>query len=141
MLTESTMRLRGGGTMRVRIQPRLQKETWSLYWKESMHTDTECLDAFELDVDPTVTVYELQARPSMIAKFNIGPCRHLQELVVEKMKWTALESLLRLDGFEECWQRCLHKGRELAEDMSLDQCDIGPESTLTIVRKELIAEG
>jgi hypothetical protein len=37
--------------MQLKIQPRLQLETWSLYWKASTRTHTQCLDAFTLDLN------------------------------------------------------------------------------------------
>jgi hypothetical protein len=37
--------------MQIKVQPRIQRETWSLYWKASSKTDTECLEAVTLDVD------------------------------------------------------------------------------------------
>ena len=57
---EIVPRLLGGEDLSVTVQPRVQKETWSLYWKESMNTKTESLDAFDLTVDDAITVAELQ---------------------------------------------------------------------------------
>jgi hypothetical protein len=37
--------------MQIKVQPRIQRETWSLYWKEPTKTDTQCLEAVILDVD------------------------------------------------------------------------------------------
>lgn len=33
------------------VQPRLQAETWSLYWKESTKTVTDCLKPVSLQFD------------------------------------------------------------------------------------------
>ena len=55
--------LRGGGAMTLNIQPRVQRETWSLYWKESMRTDTECLKSFHIETDGATTIADLQVRP------------------------------------------------------------------------------
>lgn len=48
--------------MKIKIQPRLQLETWSLYWKQPSKTDTRCLEAIMLEVDdggPDTTVSTL----------------------------------------------------------------------------------
>ncbi len=45
------------------VQPRVQKEKWSLYWKESMSTKTDCLDAFQLEVEPNTTIAEVRQLP------------------------------------------------------------------------------
>eukprot|EP00878_Enallax_costatus_P026463 GHUV01028398.1.p2 GENE.GHUV01028398.1~~GHUV01028398.1.p2 ORF type:complete len:103 (+),score=25.70 GHUV01028398.1:259-567(+) len=37
--------------MQVKVQPRLQLETWSMYWKQPSKTDTRCLDTITLKVD------------------------------------------------------------------------------------------
>ena len=38
------------------IQPRVQREKWSLYWRESMATKTEVLDAITLkNIDEKTT--------------------------------------------------------------------------------------
>lgn len=48
--------------VRVTVQPRLQTERWSLYWKESLHTDTECLPALQLEADPSAPLSALLAK-------------------------------------------------------------------------------
>lgn len=57
------LRLRGGGgggrTVQLTVQPRVQKEKWSLYWKESMSTKTLSLDPVQLNVDASTTVAEV----------------------------------------------------------------------------------
>jgi hypothetical protein len=37
--------------MQITVQPRIQRETWSLYWKEPTKTDTQCLQAVTLTVE------------------------------------------------------------------------------------------
>ena len=46
------LRLRGGGgeTMKLTVKPRVQRDKWSLYWKESMATVTEMLEECSLEV-------------------------------------------------------------------------------------------
>lgn len=41
--------------MQLQLQPRLQAETFSLYWKEPTKTETKCLDAFTLTLDAEST--------------------------------------------------------------------------------------
>lgn len=54
-------RLRGGSsTVKITLQPRLQKDKWSLYWKESMATKTEALESIALTVDIHTRINDLQ---------------------------------------------------------------------------------
>ena len=54
-------RLRGGSsTVSITLQPRLQKDKWSLYWKESMATKTDSLESITLTVDVHTKVNVLQ---------------------------------------------------------------------------------
>ena len=58
------LRLRGGApTMVVHVKPVVQKERWSLYWKESMSTKTlEDLGTLELQLEPSTTIQEVHTR-------------------------------------------------------------------------------
>jgi len=107
----------------VKVQPRVQKERWSLYWKESMSTATECLDALDVDIDPQGSVEDLNRR------------------VAEKMGWPPVESLLRLAGFEESWELTVHEGKKCPLDRPLETCGIRAGSRVTVVRKVLYADG
>jgi len=42
-------------TLHITVQPRLQAETWSLYWKESTKTATSCLKPVTLAFDADST--------------------------------------------------------------------------------------
>ena len=42
-------------TISLTVQPRVQREKWSLYWKESMMTKTDVLDPVVLSVDENKT--------------------------------------------------------------------------------------
>lgn len=53
-------RLLGGGDVTVNVRPRIQKETWSLYWKESMNTETDCLEDFSMTVDDSSSIEAFQ---------------------------------------------------------------------------------
>lgn len=46
-------------TMRVTVQPRLQTERWSLYWKEPSRTDTACLPPLSLELDGGASIAAL----------------------------------------------------------------------------------
>lgn len=53
-------RLRGGSsTVNVTLQPRVQKDKWSLYWKESMATKTEAFESMALVADVNTKVCDL----------------------------------------------------------------------------------
>ena len=56
-------RLHGGqqtSTVKVTLQPRIQKDKWSMYWKESMATKTDSLAAITVEADVDTTVAKLQ---------------------------------------------------------------------------------
>eukprot|EP00887_Chlorella_sp_A99_P000128 scaffold16.g128.t1 len=119
------LRLRGGGegAVTVTIQPRIQKDKWSLYWKESMATVTHMLDDLTVEVDPaTTTPTDLLAQ------------------VAKAQGWQPVDSLLRLEGFEEPWERLLLKGRELKADVPLAEQGVGAGAALTAVRRVLVAD-
>lgn len=119
------LRLRGGGReIKLTIRRRIQKDKWSLYWKESMSTKTEELDDMVLKVDPeTLTVQELMSRVS------------------QESKWAPVDSLLRLDGFEDPWERAIYKGRELKMDSVLKDAGVTGEDAIVTVRRVLLADG
>lgn len=109
--------------MKVVIQPRAQKEKWSLYWKETMATKTEILDTFEVECESETTV------------------KKLKEDVAKKLGWQPLEQLLRLEGFEEPWERAIYQGSDLDDQSTLTECGLSDGATITAVRTFLIAEG
>lgn len=121
------LRLRGGGggsrTVQLTVQPRVQKEKWSLYWKESMSTKTLSLAPVQLTVDASTTIAEVQ------------------QLVAKHCRWDPVEKLERLEGFAETWERVLYRGRELAADKTLAAAGLPDTVTVTAVRKVLVPEG
>ncbi len=55
--------MRGGqqtSTVKVTLQPRIQKDKWSMYWKESMATKTDSFAAVTVEADVNTTVAKLQ---------------------------------------------------------------------------------
>ncbi|KAI8104157.1 hypothetical protein M9435_006683 [Picochlorum sp. BPE23] len=92
---------------------------------ESMSTKTEELDDMVLKVDPeTLTVQELMSRVS------------------QESKWAPVDSLLRLDGFEDPWERAIYKGRELKMDSVLKDAGVtSGEDAIVTVRRVLLADG
>jgi hypothetical protein len=106
------------------VRPRVQKDRWSLYWKESMSTKTESLEEMRLEVDPAATPAELLRR------------------VAEAQGWPPAGSLLRLEGFEDPWERAVFQGRELALDAPLAaQGAAGAGAVVVLVRRVLLADG
>ncbi|KAG2489147.1 hypothetical protein HYH03_012373 [Edaphochlamys debaryana] len=116
--------------MRVRVQPRLQTEAWSLYWKESLRTETQasgaawggrrrghegagpthaaCLDAFELDLP------EAPSASASASDAGSGPtAAELMAAAAAAAGWPPAGSLTRLPGFAGPWERLLAGGREL----------------------------
>ena len=54
-------RLRGGSsTVNITLQPRVQKDKWSMYWKETMATKTEALESIAMVADIHTQVSVLQ---------------------------------------------------------------------------------
>jgi len=56
-------RMHGGqqtSTVKVTLQPRIQKDKWSMYWKESMATKTDSFEAIAVEADVNTTVGKLQ---------------------------------------------------------------------------------
>ena len=83
------------------------------------------MDDMVLKVDPdSMTVKELMGK------------------VAEARKWAPVDSLLRLDGFEDAWERAIYKGRELSMDSVLRDAGVtsGDEAIIT-VRRVLLADG
>lgn len=107
----------------VEILPRLQKERWSLYWKESMSTETKCLESITLETQPGATGQDL-----------------LRD-TAKKLGWPPSSQLLKLDGFKGPWERVLVAGREIGMDETLEAASVTDGAKLTVVRVELIAEG
>ena len=58
----------------------MQKDLWSLYWKESMETKTEMLEDVTLDVQADATAAEVL------------------KTIAEKQGWQPVDTLLRLEG-------------------------------------------
>ena len=110
-------------TMRVLVKPRVQKDKWSLYWKTTMGTKTEVLDELVIDAEPSTTAAGLKA------------------LVAKEVGWAPVDTLMRLEGFEEPWELAIHKGVELKNDATLSENGIAPDATIVVARKVLIAEG
>jgi hypothetical protein len=120
------LRLRGGGKeVKVTVKRRVQKDKWSLYWKESMSTKTEELDDITVKVDPeSMTVKDLLSK------------------VAQDSKWAPADSLLRLDGFTDPWERAIFKGRELSLESLLKDAGVSSgDDAIVAVRRVLLADG
>jgi len=120
------LRLRGGGKeVKVTVKRRIQKDKWSLYWKESMSTKTEELDDITVKVDPdSMTVKELLGKVALDSK------------------WAPVDSLLRLDGFTDPWERAIFKGRELSLESLLKDAGVSNgDDAVVAVRRVLLADG
>ena len=115
------LRLRGG--MRLTIRPRIQRDKWSLYWKESMATKTDNLDDLTIDIDDKAT-------PAQLLK-----------TVAQKQQWQPVEELLPLEGFSEPWERLIFQGRELSPEVPLSEQGVSGNAMVVAVRRVLIADG
>lgn len=116
-------RLRGGAGG-LTVHPRLQRERWSLYWKETMATTTDLLDDIALDLDPVT------ATPADVLTATAAA-----------QGWAPVADLLALEGFEGPWERLLFQGRELEAGTPLTEQGVPAGAELTAVRLALVAEG
>ncbi|KXZ41739.1 hypothetical protein GPECTOR_299g809 [Gonium pectorale] len=138
--------------MRVLVKPRLQVENWSLYWKESLKTSTECLEPIELDLPEEAGA--AGGVSGEAASRVAGPtAADLLCATAAALGWQPVGSLIKLDGFSGPWERVLVRGRELAPTQSLREATsapaakvVAPEAaagpmTVTVVRIVLKADG
>jgi hypothetical protein len=109
--------------MRLTIRPRIQRDKWSLYWKESMATKTDNLDDLTIDIDDKAT-------PAQLLK-----------TVAQKQQWQPVEELLPLEGFSEPWERLIFQGRELSPEVPLSEQGVSGNAMVVAVRRVLIADG
>ena len=49
--------------------------------------------------------------------------------------------LLRLEGFQEPWEKAVYRGRELKPSQTLEAAGLQEGAIITTVRKVLVAEG
>lgn len=90
-----------------------------------MATKTEQLAEITLQVDPATTT----------------PGDVLAQ-VAAAQGWAPPDSLLRLEGFEDPWERALFKGRELRTDEPLAAQGVtASDAPIVTVRRVLIADG
>lgn len=116
-------RLRGGSsTVNVTLQPRVQKDKWSLYWKESMATKTEAFESMAL-----------------VADVNTKVC-DLHQHVAEQLGWASVDKLERLEGFRDPWEFAVCRGRAVNLDASLQENGITSDAVITVVRRVLIPD-
>ncbi|EFJ44605.1 hypothetical protein VOLCADRAFT_95260 [Volvox carteri f. nagariensis] len=135
-------------------------ENWSLYWKESMLTDTKasvslahidtcasCLPPIELDL-PDSGFHSPDAATAPKTRPTVA------DLLAEStaaLGWQPAASLNRLEGFTAPWERVLAAGRELQPELPLGVAaveaaaaaagDAGALPTFVVVRVALKADG
>ncbi|KAG2424405.1 hypothetical protein HXX76_014614 [Chlamydomonas incerta] len=119
--------------MRVCVQPRLQVENWSLYWKESMATDTQCLKPIVVELPdstpaaaaapdaPATAAAATAATAAALAPAAAATVADLLTAHAVAQGWPPATALVRLDGFGAPWERVLLRGRELQPQQSLAQ--------------------
>ncbi|CAL8471071.1 g10613 [Coccomyxa elongata] len=119
-----SLRLLGGArNLQLIIKPRVQKDKWSLYWKESMETKTELLEDMKLALPATTRVAEMQKE------------------IEKKLGWEPTSKLERLEGFKDPWETTVFKGRMMLPDKTLEECGVPSGAQLVSVRRVLVPEG
>lgn len=58
-----------------------------------------------------------------------------------KCGWAPVAGLLRLEGFQEPWEKAVYRGRELKPAQTLEAAGLQEGAVITAVRKVLVAEG
>lgn len=110
--------------MKVIVQPRVQTDTWSLYWKSAMRIKTQCLD-----------------KVAMEGLAEDTPVAELCAAVAAKLGWPSADSLQALEGFDGQWDRMLLNGREVSIGATLGAVGVADGAVVTLVRVQLEAEG
>ena len=59
----------------------------------------------------------------------------------KQYKWRPVESLQRLEGFSDPWEKSMVKGREVPLATTLRAAGVTSGDVIVVVRRELIAEG
>ena len=109
-------------TMRLVLQPAVEKERWSLYWRTSLETKAELLDPIELDI----TESDAQR----------WPVKLLVEHVAQQCEWPSPSSTAhsRMPGFAEPVIRAICNGAELPSGQSLSASGVDHHSKVTPLR-------
>jgi hypothetical protein len=95
-----------------------------------MSTKTEELKDIVVEVDPASTT-----------------AAELLQKVAEASGWAQADTLLRLEGFEDPWERAIYNGRELKSDATLAEQGVvaggkGSDAAVVVtVRRVLVADG
>jgi hypothetical protein len=110
-----------GGPRTLTVRPRLQRETWSLYWREAMATQTTCAEDVALPIGggkaAAAAADEGQAaapRPPPLPED--ATVRDALRAAAAALGWPPVGSLVRLEGFEAPFERCLCRGVEVGLD-------------------------
>lgn len=115
------------------LRPRLEVVRHSLWWKEALEVETRCLPD-----------------QSMEAVRGDQPLSALLSQAAQSLGWPPTNELLRLEGFDQPWERALVRGREMDLSKSLDDqaaelskgCEgEAPPLVITYVRRALKADG
>lgn len=106
------------------VRPRLQRETWSLYWREAMATETACAPDVALPIGEAAAAGEGtgggndEAAPSP-APPPLAPTATVRDALraaAAALKWPPVQQLVRLEGFEGPFERCIWNGVEVGLD-------------------------
>ena len=92
-----------------------------------MSTKTDELKDITIDVDPAATT-----------------AAELLRRVAKAQGWAQADDLLRLEGFNDPWERAIFKGRELKAESTLAEQGItatDADAPLITVRRVLVADG
>ncbi|CAG9463551.1 unnamed protein product [Pedinophyceae sp. YPF-701] len=109
--------------MRVTVRPAVERQRFSLYWKEVMQTATDLLEPVEVEID------------------DAGTVKDLRDAVASKLGWQPAGELLRLEGFTEPWEKTIFKGRQLSDETPLAEAGVNSGDTVSHARICLYAEG
>uniref|UniRef100_A0A7R9VCU7 Uncharacterized protein n=1 Tax=Chlamydomonas euryale TaxID=1486919 RepID=A0A7R9VCU7_9CHLO len=116
------------------LRPRLETVSHSLWWKEALEVATTPLPDMPLD-DGELGIEQ-------------RPLSALLSAAAVRLGWPPVGQLLRLDGFDQPWERALSCGRELDASKSVEQLrqeghlgGQGRPAVIVYVRRALKADG
>lgn len=85
-----------------------------------------------------------QGMMAILAKLPLTadlPFSQMQQAIAVKCGWEPVVGLLRLEGFQEPWEKAVYRGRELKPGQTLEAAGLQGGAVITAVRKVLVAEG
>lgn len=120
----------------ITLQPRVQKDKWSMYWKESMATKTDSLESTTIlaDINTTVAALQQVSKSSVEQFVSFIACQHILRVFehVVKAQYHQHRSRVAADGrcvnaasVRAIWvEPCRHTGSIRGFQRALGVCSL-----------------